>query len=181
MPPAIDKDAVMGDILAAIATTPKSLDSICKSDKRFPNAATVYRWIDADSELCERYTRAKEAQLQVLADQLVDLADNDRICRKVTIKPDGSEEIVILDQVDRTKLQIDTRKWLLAKLNPKKYGDKVEQFISGPGGGPIQSAISVEFVRPDAVVSREDDLPLGRSAMEGLATDMRRYLGTDKG
>lgn len=144
---AIDQQSVMPDILAAIATTPSSLETICKSDKRFPDARTVYRWIDADEELCQRYTRAKEAQLQVLADQLIDLADNDRICRKVTEKADGSTETVTLDQTDRTKLQIDTRKWLLSKLNPKKYGDKVEQFISGPAGGPIQANVEIQFVR----------------------------------
>ena len=144
---AIDQESVMPDILAAIATTPQSLNSICDSDERFPDARTVYRWIEADEELCQQYTRAKAAQLQVLADQLVDLADTDRICRKVTEKADGTKETVTLDQTDRTKIQIDTRKWLLSKLDPKKYGDKVEQFISGPGGGPIQSAISVEFVK----------------------------------
>ena len=143
---AINQQSVMPDILAMIATTPKSLNSICASDKRFPDARTVYRWIDADEELCQQYTRAKAAQLQILADQLVDLADTDRICRKVTEKADGSTETVTLDQTDRTKLQIDTRKWLLSKLDPKKYGDKVEQFISGPGGGPIEAAVRVEFV-----------------------------------
>jgi hypothetical protein len=34
---------------------------------------------------------------------------------------------------------IDTRKWILAKMAPKKYGDKVIQELSGPDGGPIQS------------------------------------------
>ena len=93
--------------------------------------------MERDSALSERYARAKEAQLQVLADQLVDLADTDRICEKVTIKPDGSREVVILDQVERTKVQIDTRKWLLAKLNPKKYGDNAKLALTGEDGGPL--------------------------------------------
>ena len=138
MPAAIDQESVMPDILALIATTPKSLESICKSDERFPDARTVYRWIDASEELCQRYARAKQAQLQILADQLVDLADNDRICQKRTIKPDGSEEIVILDQVERTRVQIDTRKWLLSKLDPKKYGERIQQEHTGADGGPLQ-------------------------------------------
>ena len=124
-------EPVLSEILAAIATTPKSLESICREIESAPSARTVYRLIDADEELCQRYTRAKEAQLQILADQLIDLADTDRICEKVTIKADGSREVVILDQVERTKVQIDTRKWLLAKLNPKKYGEKIQQEHSG--------------------------------------------------
>lgn len=140
-------DQIITEVLAAIATSPKSLESICKELEGAPSARTFYRWLEADEELCQRYTRAKEAQLQVLADQLVDLADTDRICRKVTQKADGSVETVILDQVERTRLQIDVRKWLLAKLNPKKYGDKVEQFISGPAGAPIQTEVTVKFVK----------------------------------
>ena len=147
---AFKKQSVFPEILDLIATTPKSLNTICSENKDFPDARTVYRWIDEDEDFCQRYTRAKNAQLQVLADQLVELADKDRICEKRTIKADGSEEVVILDQVERTKVQIDTRKWLLAKLNPKKYGDKVQQEVSGPEGGPIQAAVTVEFVKPKA-------------------------------
>ncbi len=126
MPAANEWAPVIDEILSAIATTPKSLESICKQIESAPSARTIYRMIESDEELCQRYTRAKESQLQVLADQLVDLADTDRICEKVTIKADGSREVVILDQVERTKLQIDTRKWLLAKLNPKKYGERIQ-------------------------------------------------------
>lgn len=135
-------EPVLSEILAAIATTPKSLESICREIESAPSARTVYRLIDADEELCQRYTRAKEAQLQILADQLIDLADTDRICEKVTIKADGSREVVILDQVERTKVQIDTRKWLLAKLNPKKYGEKIQQDVNVTGQLQIAERLS---------------------------------------
>ena len=137
MPAANEWASALDEIFAAIATTPKSLESICKEIESAPSARTVYRMLEADEALCQRYTRAKESQLQVLADQLVDLADTDRICEKVTIKADGSREVVILDQVERTKVQIDTRKWLLSKLNPKKYGDKSTLALTDPDGGPL--------------------------------------------
>lgn len=129
--PAAEWAPVIDEILSAIATTPKSLKTICEDIESAPTAKTFWMWMETDSALCERYTRAKAAQLEVLADQMVDLADTDRICEKVTVKADGSREVVILDQVDRSKLQIETRKWLLAKLNPKKYGERVQQDISG--------------------------------------------------
>lgn len=50
--------------------------------------------------------------------------------------------------VNLKRLQIDTRKWALSKRLPKKYGDKVETVLTGADGGPIQSAITVEFVKP---------------------------------
>jgi hypothetical protein len=64
-----------------------------------------------------------------------------------------AEEILeIADSADSenynpSRLQVDTRKWLMSKLAPKKFGDKVEQFISGPEGGPIKASISVQFVK----------------------------------
>ena len=63
------------------------------------------------------------------------------------MKADGGEEITIGDAVDRTRLQIDARKWYASKLAPKKYGDKVQQEVSGPDGAPIQAAITVQFVK----------------------------------
>jgi hypothetical protein len=134
----------LSEIFSEIATTPKSLEAICKANPSLPSARTVYRLIDSNEDICQRYTRAKEAQLQILADQLVDLADTDRICEKITIKADGSREVVILDQVERTKVQIDTRKWLLAKLAPKKYGDAAKLTLDGELG------IKTLVVSPDA-------------------------------
>lgn len=50
------------------------------------------------------------------------------------------------DMVERTKLQIDARKWRLSKMAPKRYGDRVTQEISGPGGGEIPTKVTIEFV-----------------------------------
>ena len=135
MAPATEWNDAIDAVLAAIATTPKSLNTICSEIESAPTAKTFWKWMEDDPQLSERYARAKSAQLEVLADQLVDLSDKDRICEKVTIKADGSREVVILDQVDRTKLQIDTRKWLLAKLNPKKYGERT--VLAGDPEAPL--------------------------------------------
>ena len=146
--PAAEWSPIIDEVLAAIATTPKSLKTICEEIESAPTAKTFWKWMENDNELSERYARAKSAQLEVLADQLVDLADTDRIfCRKVTTKADGSVETATLDQVERTKVQIDTRKWLLAKLNPKKYGDKLAH-TGADGEGPVAFQIVSTIPRP---------------------------------
>jgi hypothetical protein len=117
-------------ICAEMSINAISLEQICK-ENGFPCARSIYRHIIEDEEFSRKYARARELQLQVLADEIIPLADKDRICQKKTIKADGSEEVVILDQVERTKLQIESRKWLLSKLAPKKYGDRIQQDISG--------------------------------------------------
>ena len=140
-------DELEDSICAAIAVTPKGLEDVC-DENGFPAPASIYRQLNASESFREKYARARESQLQTLADQLVPLADKDRICQKRTIKADGSEEIVILDQVERTKLQIETRKWLLGKLAPKKYGDRAQMELTGKDGGAIEAAITVQFVKP---------------------------------
>ena len=68
----------------------------------------------------------------------------------------GNTEVVFdSTAVQRNRLRVDTRKWLLSKLAPKKYGDKVLNEHTGAYGGAIQVASTVTFVRPPARV--EDD------------------------
>ncbi len=147
MPAAIEWAPVIDEILAAIATTPKSLNTICSEIESAPHARTFWKWMENDEDLGQRYARAKASQLEVLADQLVDLADTDRICKKITEKADGTTETVTLDQVERTKVQIDTRKWLLAKLNPKKYGERMAH-TGADGEGPVAFQIVSTIPRP---------------------------------
>jgi hypothetical protein len=142
MPAAIKWTPELEDsICACIAINTKGLDDICDENDEFPSPRSIYtRLIQCDSFL-QKYTRARDLQQQLLADQILPIADKDRICEKRTIKPDGSEERVILDQVERSKLQIETRKWLLSKLNPKKYGDK-QLHTGADGEGPIEVSIA---------------------------------------
>lgn len=98
---------------------------------------TFYGTIDANPELAERYTRAKQGGLDALADEIIELADESRIGKKTKETKDGTFD-EYGDMVERSRLQIESRKWLLAKLAPKKYGDKVQQEVTGADGGPIQ-------------------------------------------
>jgi hypothetical protein len=112
----------------------------------FPDSSTVYRWLEKNEEFRDKYARARDLQAEHYASQIVELADTPVEARKVVIKADGSEEITIGDAVDRTRLQIDARKWYASKLAPKKYGDFARNEISGPDGGPVQASVTIEFV-----------------------------------
>ena len=135
-------------ILAEISTTRDSLATICKRNESFPSPATVYKWLIEQPQFSENYARAKEEQLQILADELVPIADTPEVGEKIRETKDGPMR-EIGDMIEHRKLQIDTRKWLLSKLAPKKYGDKISQEHSGPEGGPIKAEISVKFVKPE--------------------------------
>jgi hypothetical protein len=91
--------------------------------------STFLGWLDDDADLADRYTRARENLIERMANELLEISDKD-----VEIQ-DGKRDWAA---VQKHKLQVDTRKWLLSKLAPKKYGDKVGLELTGEGGGPIQ-------------------------------------------
>lgn len=106
----------------------ESLRSICLGAD-MPCLSTVIRWLadDRRSEFRSQYARAREAQADTIFDEILDIADdasNDWMERK---RDDGStDEVLHAEHVQRSKLRIDARKWVAGKLQPKKYGDKLE-------------------------------------------------------
>lgn len=102
-------------------------------DPRMPADSTVRLWIvNNRNGFSARYAKAREAMYERWAEEIVEIADdatNDWMQR---------EEAVVLnsEHVNRSRLRVDTRKWLLSKLMPKQYGDKHE--VTGKDGGPIE-------------------------------------------
>lgn len=99
----------------------------------------VYDWIENDAELAGRIARARVKGYDAIAEECLDIADdarNDWMERR----RDGEEAGPAFDaeHVQRSKLRIETRLKLLAKWDPKRYGDKIQQEHSGPGGKPIE-------------------------------------------
>ena len=107
--------------------------SICRDDT-IPSRSTVMGWLfDGEhEEFSEQYARARKVQAEVLADELTDIADDGS--NDFTTDKDG-KETVNHEHIQRSRLRVDTRKWVAAKLLPKRYGDKLQH--TGEGGGPI--------------------------------------------
>ncbi len=109
----------------------ESLRSICE-DPRLPSHQTIYKWAAVQPTFRTAYARAREAQMEGWADDIVEIADdasNDYIER---IGKDGEVERVFdPEAVQRSKLRIDTRKWLMSKLAAKRYGDKLAVDVTG--------------------------------------------------
>jgi len=122
----------------------RSLRSICSGDG-MPRASTVFRWLATNEAFRDQYARAREAQADYLADEIVSIADEE--CTSVRADKhgtkadddEGNTEVVFdATAVARNRLRVDARKWVAAKLKPKVYGEKVETHLSGPDGGPLQ-------------------------------------------
>ena len=111
----------------------KSLRSICRKAS-FPTESTVREWaLDNVNGFSAHYARAREIGYSRLAEEILTIADTPKLGKKIK-KTDDGEETVIGDMVEHRKLQIDARKWMLSKMLPKVYGDKLSLEGGGEGG-----------------------------------------------
>lgn len=102
-----------------------------------PGQTTVFRWLADNETFRKQYAHAREAQADAIFDEMLDIADdavNDFMERK-SDKGEGWE--LNGEHVQRTRLRLDTRKWMASRLAPKKYGDKVDHTHANPDGTPI--------------------------------------------
>lgn len=113
----------------------KSLRAVCKPDD-MPHEATVRTWVRDDREgFATHYVKAREIGYHCMADELLEIADDGT--NDFTRTEDG--ERLNAEHVQRSRLRLDTRKWLLSKALPKIYGDKQAVEHSGPNGDPIKT------------------------------------------
>ncbi|MGP2481820.1 ubiquitin carboxyl-hydrolase [Pantoea eucalypti] len=103
---------VAADICSLLADG-ESLRKVCER-AGMPNKATVFRWLAQHDEFRDQYAKATETRADAIFEEMFDIADV------------VAEEAAA---VAKARLRIDTRKWALARMNPKKYGDKVSQEI----------------------------------------------------
>jgi transposase len=101
----------------------ESLRTVCR-DERMPGKSTVFRWLAANQVFQDQYARACEVRADEIFDQMLEIADTPQIGEKRTTKEWGTE-VSKADMIDHRKLQVETRKWALGKMMPKKYGDKL--------------------------------------------------------
>lgn len=122
--PTIYTTEIAIEICTAIATDTVSLKSLCKRNEHFPSVATIFNWLSSNKEFLDLYTRAKEQQADMMAEDILDIADDGSNDFMTITKGDMSYEVENKEWTSRSKLRIESRKWLAAKLLPKKYSEK---------------------------------------------------------
>lgn len=108
-----------------------SLRTVCKGEE-MPSLATVFKWFRTQEGFVEQYARAKEESADAMAEDILDIADdgtNDWM--EIETKNGGVQTVLNHEHVQRSKLRVDSRKWLMAKMKPKKYGDKIDMTTNG--------------------------------------------------
>jgi len=98
-----------------------SMRSVCRDDD-MPCMATIWRWLRENDNFAKRYTAAKQESADAMIEDILAISDQD------------DEE----ESTNRSRLRVDTRKWIAAKLRPEKYSEKLDLT---PSGGTVKITI----------------------------------------
>lgn len=118
------------------------LTVICEADD-MPGRDAVYDWMSSDEELSRHIARAREAGFDQIALDALSIADNSE---RDTVLTDKGGEIPNSEWISRSRLRVETRLKLLAKWDPKRYGERIAQEITGADGGPL---VTKQDISPD--------------------------------
>lgn len=135
-----DRENLVREICARLSTG-ETLVSICR-DFHMPDASTVRDWINEDDAISRDIARARELGYDAIADECLVIANTPvlGVEEKVTPAVKNQQGDVVVpesievkrgDMLGHRKLQIETRLKLLAKWDPKRYGDKQQVEHSG--------------------------------------------------
>lgn len=94
------------DQICSLIAEGKSVQTIAAMEN-MPSSPTIYRWLAEDPDFVERYTRAREQQADLYAEEIVNIADTEA-------------------DPNKARVRIDARKWVAAKLKAKVYGDRLQ-------------------------------------------------------
>ncbi len=106
-----------------------SLRSACEAEECSPS--TFLLWVSKDKDLAEQYAHARACLLDAQAEELEEIGE----------RAASAESAV---EVAGLRLQSDNRKWLLSKLAPKKYGDRLELDANHSGSVAVDHGVTAE-------------------------------------
>jgi hypothetical protein len=122
-------DQEVADAVCAQIAEGDSLRKACEAQGiKHP---TFLLWVKTDAALADQYTRAREVGYALLADEIIEISDDSK--GDVYQDADGNDR-TDTERVARAKLRVDSRKWMLSKMLPKVYGDKIEANLTGEIG-----------------------------------------------
>ena len=110
-----------GAALCAQLASGLSLRKACEAENG-PDPSTVLRWVDENEGFAQQYAQARARGYQLLADEILEISD-DSTGDVVETEHGPSFDA---ERVARSRLRVDSRKWMLSKMLPKVYGDKLE-------------------------------------------------------
>lgn len=104
----------------------------CLRQEGTPSSSTFYEWLDSDEKLSKQYARATELRAEAIFEEILEISDTTE--EGTTIQEtDNGTKVTKGDMIQHRRLKVDARKWMLSKMVPKKYGDRLGLDHSGAG------------------------------------------------
>jgi hypothetical protein len=125
----------LADVICDRLADGEPLVRICASPG-FPAQSAVRKWALERPDFGVKYARARAIGYELLADEVIAIGD-------ASIYHNGAPDNALVQQA---RLRSDNRKWMLSKMLPKVYGDKIE--LSGDANAPLIQRIELVAVRP---------------------------------
>lgn len=121
----------------------ESLRSICR-DQGMPSIGTVLRWMTEEEKFKDQYALALKIRSDAFFEEIFDIADDSSKDYVERLDGDGSAQMVAnAEHIQRSRLRVDTRKWAMGRMNPKKYGDLTRTELTGADGTPLQGLVTI--------------------------------------
>lgn len=119
------RERVQQFVCDKLASSSLGVKTMCDTIEGMPKPGVIYRWLSSNDEFRDKYAHARSEQADYMADEILKICDdseNDYMEAKHGSDFGKSNP----ENVNRARLRVDTRKWLMSKLQPKKYGDKMD-------------------------------------------------------
>lgn len=138
----------MADLICSRLSCGESLRSICRDDA-MPHVSTVMGWVFRNSDFFAQYRAAREMQAELLADELLEIADD---ANNDWMERHGNSPGYRIngEAIQRSSLRINTRQWVASRLLPKRWGDKQQVTHQNPDGTPVGQPIDPRTLSPEA-------------------------------
>ncbi|HZJ97555.1 MAG TPA: hypothetical protein VFD12_06940 [Oligella sp.] len=147
-------EAIFNEIIEIVATSAESIASICRRDD-MPDKATFFRWLYRMPELRDKYMYAKELSALVDEDLMLSIADDGTNDYMEKARQNGEVNVVFdSEHVQRSRLRVDTRKWILERKQPKYYGSKTDVNLGVQEDNPLAQLLA--DLKPKTIEPKSD-------------------------
>lgn len=138
---AYDRPSVIARVVEGLAKG-IPLTVLCAYED-MPTPATIRLWRDEDETFAIAYARAREDGFDAIAEECLAIADNTTHDTRLTGKDEGEREVANTEWITRSRLRVETRLKLLAKWDPKRYGDRT--LVGSDPDNPLPAGVNVSF------------------------------------
>lgn len=107
------------EICDKIACSSVGLKQLCKQNPHWPTHETIYQWLRKYESFSDQYAQAKKDQVRALVEEILEISDDSSHDTQYTERGASMDS----EWVARSRLKVDTRKWIATKLVPRLYGD----------------------------------------------------------